>query len=179
MRPGDFYLTRFGGLTGLLLTIAQALTGDLSRYLHAGIYLGDGRVIAAHRGGARIYSVEKVMDERPLAVSRNYLTLQQRADIVKAARDLAGRPYGYLDYLSLALVTLRIRPKWLLRYVEGTGHLICSQLVDVAYQRAGVHLFADGRPSGDVTPGDLAHVGILEHLYTGPYVKVGSTHLGT
>jgi hypothetical protein len=33
--------------------------------------------------------------------------------------------------------------------------MICSQLVDQCYQDAGVHLFADGRWPGDVTPADL------------------------
>jgi hypothetical protein len=36
--------------------------------------------------------------------------------------------------------------------------MICSQLVDEAYLRAGVHLFDDGRDPGDVTPGDLLYV---------------------
>jgi hypothetical protein len=40
-------------------------------------------------------------------------------------------------------------------FVADEGHLICSQLVDEAYLRAGVHLFDDGRLPGDVTPGDL------------------------
>ena len=33
--------------------------------------------------------------------------------------------------------------------------MICSQLVDEAYARAGVQLFDDGRLPGDVTPADL------------------------
>jgi len=60
-------------------------------------------------------------------------------------------------------------PGWLLDYVAGTGHIICSQLVDQCYLDAGVHLFDDGRFVGDVTPGDLAHVGTIENIGTGPF----------
>jgi hypothetical protein len=38
--------------------------------------------------------------------------------------------------------------------------LICSQLVDRACELAGVHLFDDGRLSGQVTPGDLYTLGL-------------------
>jgi hypothetical protein len=40
-------------------------------------------------------------------------------------------------------------------FIADSGHLICSQLVDLCYLRAGAHLFDDGRLPGDVTPGDL------------------------
>jgi hypothetical protein len=32
----------------------------------------------------------------------------------------------------------------------------CAQLVDACFARAGIHLFDDGRLSGDVMPSDLA-----------------------
>jgi cell wall-associated NlpC family hydrolase len=60
---------------------------------------------------------------------------------------------------ALALLRLGVRPKWLTRYVADKGRLICSQLVDEAYRLGGIHLFNDGRPSQDVTPGDLTYVG--------------------
>jgi hypothetical protein len=78
-----------------------------------------------------------------------------RARVAAAGRALAGTPYSFLDYLSLFLLHLGIRPAWLLRAVDNRRHMICSQLVDTAYEAAGLHLFTDGRFPGDVTPGDL------------------------
>jgi hypothetical protein len=38
----------------------------------------------------------------------------------------------------------------------------CAELVDLAYQRAGVQLFDDGRQPLDVTPADLADLLLKE-----------------
>lgn len=168
LEPGDYFLTQITGFGGLLIRVAQGLAGDWSRYTHTGIYLGDGTVIAAQPGGARIDPIESILEMRPLAISVTGLEPHRREEIVALARSLEGRPYSFLDYLSIALVTLGIRPKWLLRYVESTGHMICSQLVDYVYEQCGVDLFDDGRPHGDVTPGDLAHVGTIRHVGAGP-----------
>lgn len=169
-QPGDFFLTQIKGPGGLLIRLAQAATGDLSRYTHAGIFLDRGEVIAAQPGGARIDPVEDVLRERPLAICHMPLTDRERENVVAYARALKGRSYSFLDYLSLAVLAFRVRPAWLLRYVRSTGHMICSQLVDTVYSHAsGLCLFDDGRFSGDVTPGDLAHVGTTTHVGTGPY----------
>ncbi|MCU1617211.1 MAG: hypothetical protein JWO98_4751 [Frankiales bacterium] len=90
-----------------------------------------------------------------------------RARVVAEAKKLVGVPYSPLDYVALALVHLenlltgRSRPtwrltKWIRRRVQSSGHMICSQLVDAVYERAGIHLFHDGRLPGDVMPSDLA-----------------------
>lgn len=167
--PGDVFLVQISGRGGWLIRLGQALSGDWSRYSHVGIVLDDWTVIAAQPGGARITSLDDILGQRPLAFSHYDLTPEIRAVIVAKARSMEGTPYSFLDYLSLALVTFHIRPAWLLRYVESTGHMICSQLVDAVYADAGVHLFSDGRAHGDVTPGDIAHVGIIKHI-PGPHI---------
>ena len=172
VQPGDFFLVQIHGRPAISIGIGQALTGDWSRFWHAGIVLDDGTAIAAHPGGVTIDSLKEIVADRPLAFSHYDLTLTEQASIVAAARSYLGRPYSFLCYLSIALVTFHIRPKWLLRYVAGTGHMICSQLVDQCYQDAGIHLFDDGRYPGDVTPGDLAYVGLIQNVGTGPYVAV-------
>lgn len=171
--PGDYVLVQITGFGGLLIRAAQALAGDPSIYTHVGIVLDDQTVIGAQPGGARIDPIGTVLNARPLAVSYNALSREERARIVTYARSLEGRPYSFLDYLSLALARFRVRPKWLLRYIEDSGHMICSQLVDHVYEVAGVDLFDDGRPHGDVTPGDLAHVGTIHHVGGGPRVRRG------
>jgi hypothetical protein len=50
------------------------------------------------------------------------------------------------------------QPWWVRRIIDrlaSTHELICSQLVDLCYSRANVHLFDDGRWEGFVSPEDL------------------------
>jgi hypothetical protein len=168
VRPGDYLLLQITGKLGFAIRVGQALAGDFSAYTHAAIVMDDGTLVAAQPGGARVDNLEEALASRPVAVSRNPLSPSERAKIVASARAAVGMPYSFLDYLSIVLLALRVRPEWLRRYVASTGHLICSQLVDVVYNSAGIHLFTDGRTPGDVTPGDLAYVGTIEHLGTGP-----------
>lgn len=155
-RPGDFGLTTIGGALGWWVSFGQFLAGDGSRYTHAFIVLDDGDVIAAQPGGAR---------RDPLSFYKNKaiyssieLTDDQRKIIIEEAKKLEGTPYSFLDYLALALARFGIKPKRLTKYIASKGHMICSQMVDEVYRRAGVHLFNDGRLSQEVTPGDLLYV---------------------
>jgi len=80
----------------------------------------------------------------------------QRDKIVRAALQLLGTPYSFLDYASLFLHHAHIPAPGLHRYITSSGHMICSQYVDRAWSRGGVQLFADHRWDGDVMPLDLA-----------------------
>lgn len=157
--PGMFGLTRIGGLLGLLISLGQWIVGDASRYSHAFVVLDDGTVMEAMPSGARIAPQAAVLARRPLAFSWAIaLTPVQRADVVAAARTLEGARYGFSAYLHLALSRVGIRWPWLIGHLERNQRLICSQLVDVVYRRAGLQLFDDGRAPHDVTPGDLANI---------------------
>jgi len=89
-----------------------------------------------------------------------------RGQVAAEGRALEHEDYSYLDYPALGLaewarthpdsIFLRHLSHALCEYVNTTGHLICSALVDKAYAHAGIALFADGRMPGDVTPEDLA-----------------------
>ena len=179
VRPGDILLTQIGGPLGLVIRVAQALTGDYSRYTHVSIVLDDGTVMAGQPGGARIDPIERVTARGPVAHLVLELDDETRARIVGRARSYRGVPYSFLNYLSLLLVRFGVRPAWLLAFVAGTGHVICSQLADRVYSDVGVQLFRDGRFPGDVTPGDLAHVGTVRHLGTGPWRRPVVGPLGT
>lgn len=164
MKPGDYFLSQIGGKVGFLIRLGQGLAGDWSRYTHAGIVLDDGTVIAGQPGGARIDPVASLEGSKVLAVSRNELTDDERARIVARARSMEGTPYSFLDYLAIVLLAFGIKPKRLRKFIEDSGHMICSQFVDAVYEAEGINLFHDGRAHGDVTPGDLAQVGVIEHL---------------
>jgi len=157
--PGTFGLTTIGGLLGLLISLGQWVIGDASRYTHAFVVLDDGTVMEAMPSGARIRSLDHALMHQPIAFSWAIpLTAEQRAAIVAEARACERVRYGFSAYLHLALSRLGIRWGWLIRHLERNGRMICSQLVDHVYARAGVQLFDDRRAPFDVTPGDLANL---------------------
>ncbi|MFZ5852295.1 MAG: hypothetical protein ACOYY2_13005 [Actinomycetota bacterium] len=160
-RPGDYGLTRIPGVLGWLIRLGQALTGDASRYTHAFVVLPGDLIVEAMPSGARVAPLALRAEDWPLAYSHHDLTPKQRQAICSAALSFVGRGYSFANYVSLALLGLGLKPAWLRRHVADSGRMICSQLVDEAYRLAGVHLFDDGRAPGDVTPGDLAHVGLI------------------
>lgn len=161
MLPGDFYLTRIGGATGVFITLSQWAIGDLSRYSHAGIYLGevDGvpMVAEAMPGGLQINPLSKYHGKE-LVHSRFDLTDTQRAEIVRLALSKAGTPYSYLGYLYVGLSAFKHCPQWVKDKVSSSDALFCSQFVDWCYNKTGVKLFDDDRIYLDVTPGDLARL---------------------
>lgn len=167
MLPGDFYLTRIGGLTGVGITLAQWAIGDLSRYSHAGIFLGDcfgdgyEYVAEAMPGGLQINKLDKYHGKE-LVHSSFELTFEQRRKIVALAVTKEGTPYSYLGYLYVGLSAFKHCPQWVKDQVSSSDALFCSQFVDWCYTEAGVPLFDDGRIYLDVTPGDLARL-VTEH----------------
>lgn len=166
MKAGDIGFSRIGGFTGFWVSLGQWIMGDGCRYTHVYIVLDDDSVIEAMPGGARIASLHgRHADEGMFYYSRLNLTEQERQDIVREARALIARPggipYSFVDYLALALARFGIKPNWLKKYVTGSGRMICSQLVDYVYCKAGIKLFNDGRLSQEVTPGDLFY-GVAE-----------------
>lgn len=154
-QPGDFALTRIYGITGAFISAGQHLVGDGAPIQHAFVYVGNGYIVQAMPGGAEMIRLEDASEPYIWSTGRVPLTEIQRLFISEYAIGLVGTPYSFLDYASIALAHYRIRPRWVRDFVADSGHLICSQLVDEAYKRAGVQLFDDGRLPGDVTPGDL------------------------
>src|SRR5258707_750708 len=111
---------------------------------HASRCGGGGTVSEPHPAGAR---------ERPLTPHARELwstgiiplTDGERRRIVTMAHHYAALEvdYSFLDYLALAARRFRLPVPGLKTYIRATGHMICSQLCDAAYQAAGVQLFAD------------------------------------
>ncbi|MFE1174083.1 hypothetical protein [Streptomyces sp. NPDC058773] len=158
--PGDIGLTRISGLTGRLIRFGQWLNGDgFADYEHAFLVLPDDRLLEAQPGGARIAPLTAYDGAHVLYVCPEGLTERRRTALCTAATAYVGVPYSFLDYLAIAAHRFHLPLPGLRRYVASTRHMICSQLVDQVYQDAGVHLFADGRWPGYVTP--MALYGLL------------------
>lgn len=161
-KPGTIGLSKIHGTLGFLIALAQLLCGHTSLFTHAFVVLDNDEVLEAMPTGARIRPLKERLDWEPVCWGWTIgLTDADRARIVGEARKLVGVPYSFVDYLSLALLHLGPGRGVLGRWVEGrvrsSGHMICSQLVDEVYNRAGIEIFDDGRYPGDVMPGTLAN----------------------
>lgn len=157
--PGDIGLTRISGVTGQLIRFGQWINGDgFTDYEHAFLILPGNRLLEAEPGGARILSLTAYADADVVYVCPERLTERQRTGICAAATRYVGVPYSFLDYLAIAAHRFHLPVPGLRRYVASTRHMICSQLADQCYLDAGVHLFADGRWPGYVTPMALHHL---------------------
>lgn len=161
-QPGDIGLTSITGAVGRLIRFGQWLNGDgFGQYQHAFIVLPGERLIEAMPGGAIVAPLSKYDDREVLYVSPAGLTYAQRKAICDCALKYEGVPYSFLDYGALAAHRFHLPVPYLRRYIESTGHQICSQLADRAYLDAGQNLFDDGRWEGYVTPmaiaNELAH----------------------
>lgn len=152
--PGDFGLTKIRGLAGAFVNFGQWFVGDFAPVQHALVYVGDGMVVQAMPSGAELVPLEDASPVVKWSTGLIDLTEDERLQISAEAILLEGTPYSFLDYVSIALERLGIRPKLIRDFVAATEHLICSQLVVLAYERAGVNLFPGAFP-GDCTPGDL------------------------
>lgn len=146
-----------GGRLGRAIRVGQALAGDPSPWTHAFVVVNAGQVLQAEPGGAKLVPIGWFLDNPDAVWLHDWhpLDAPQRRALWDAACELVGTPYSFLDYGSLALAALHLRPRWVRDYVAATGHMICSQITDHLLGQVGVHLFDDGRIPGDITPGDL------------------------
>lgn len=155
---GTLGLGKIRGFVGFLARIGQLLNGDFSPWTHVYVNLGDGTVLQAEPGGARIVPLANYLPPNAGRLLNIPLTDEQRKKVVQIAREMQGTPYSAWDYISLVLHRLHIRPKFVVDRVMSSGHMICSQLGDWILDRAGFHLFEDHRFPGDVTPGTIARL---------------------
>lgn len=187
---GSFFLTQIANRrTHLLAAFGQTLAGHPSRFTHAGVIRPGGRTLEAEPGGARRGRWEDIANDSSrtflisdapiryavatavlpqLLGSRERYEAQLREQVEQAALSLEGTPYSFADYLALAALHTGLPNKWLRNYVQDSGHLICSALVDRVYEDAGIELFDDRRLNGDVMPTDLE-----EYTYT--YLRTGGS----
>lgn len=159
-RPGDIGLTQISGGGGAAIRLGQWLNGDgFADYEHAFVVTDvnpDGlvRIAEAMPGGA-----QHVANRHDPARTRWLICPERHREAVAgAAFGFANRrvPYSVADYVAIAAHRFHLPAQHLIkRYVQSSGHLICSQLADRAAEQGGWHLFDDGRWDGDVTPGDL------------------------
>jgi hypothetical protein len=151
--PGDIGLTQIQGRVGRMIQVGQFLNGDgWSNTQHAFVVIEGNGLIEAEPNGARYGSI---FDYRDRTVVYLRCPDEFREAVAYEATQLIGIGYSYADYFALAAHRFGAKTPKLQRYIENSGHMICSQMADTAAARGDWHLFTDGRWPGDVTPGDL------------------------
>lgn len=151
--PGDIGLVQIRGDVGRLIRLGQWMLGDgFANYEHCFTFVGDGKIVEAEPGGARLSDLSEY-DGRDIVWLR--CPDDYRLGVASAARSLVGTPYSFADYLALALHRFHIPAPNLRRFIADSHHLICSSLADLAAKRGGWTLFDDGRWEGYIVPADI------------------------
>lgn len=157
---GDVGFSTIAGRVGGWVNVGQAVLRDACRFTHAFLVVAPDLCIEALPGGARWGNVHDRLGPG-YAYARLPLTDDQRAALLpeaqklRYARDGRGVGYSFLDYAALGLWHFGIRAPLLRSRIQSSGHMICSQMCDYLLCRVGFHVFDDGRPPQDVTPGSL------------------------
>ena len=135
-----------------------------SHYVHAMLYLGEGRVIhSTTRRGVTIDPLpQKLFDRERYSIRRvPSLTETERQQVILEACSL-------LDHgLDHAGLVTNIPARWFgLQHPllsQEKNRLWCSKLIHLAYTRAGTELLPD-RPAGTVTSEDLGRSPLLQEV---------------
>ncbi len=158
LRPGDVLLTSKGSekafTGGKLQHFGRKLTDKLMRpllgdYVHAGIYVGDGKVIDANPA----YGVKRVplssFNDANVKVMRPQLPKIDRDKAVQHAQDMVGTAYSVPTAVKAwASSTFKhLAPK---QRIENAG-VICSNLIANAYKGKVI----PGKDPAIVLPGDF------------------------
>jgi hypothetical protein len=156
--PGDFAAVRMAGNIGRLVELGEWLDGDGFReWGHALVYVGGGYCLQAMPGGSGLV-IRGVEPGDIWSTGVIPIPDEARARVGEVARSLTGVGYSWLDYWALVLHRLHIPWPGLRGRIGRSDRLICSQLVDLFEQMLGIHLYADGRWDGYVTPADLGNL---------------------
>jgi cell wall-associated NlpC family hydrolase len=158
---GSVGMTQIHGPVGLGIRLGQWANGSgFEDFEHVVIYIGNGLIVEAEPGGARIAELSEYNGDTIVWL---HCPPQYGQAVADAARALVGTPYSFLDYDALALHRLHIPAPGLRNYISASGHAICSQLADIAAQRGGWELFDDGRWPGYVVPGDIYRLWLAQN----------------
>ena len=148
---GDYGCVQTNGVIGFLIQL-----GTVTKYNHAFIYVGDGKIIeATPRKGVILSPVSKYTN---IAWNQHEeKTVAQRDGLVKEALKHLGNKYSFLDYFAIILRMARFNaPDWLITKLDSSPDVICSQLVAAVYRSCGFTV--DGEmPEYYCTPSDLVY----------------------
>lgn len=148
---GRYFVVKTHGLVPWVIRRAGHSWAD-----HAGIVLEDGAIIEAEPGGVRIRHLSEYYQCRIAINGGDEMTVQQRTQVVAAAKAMVGIPYDDLAIADDGLEALGWHWKWLAKRADNDGELICSQLVAKAGEAASLNWRCGVATAAEVTPAMLA-----------------------
>ena len=116
-----------------------------SEVCHAAVSMGSGEIVEAAPEGVIRCKIDKYLNKTDMIWVYDCVdaTEIQRAQIKAAAFAMIGNPYDYAEIVGIVL-----------GHTENTpGHNICSEVVGIAYEAAGLR--ASAVPCRKMTPGDI------------------------
>jgi uncharacterized protein YycO len=150
---GDYFVVRTNGWAARLIQF-----GTNSKWNHAGIYIGDNKIVEARPSGVTIGNLSKYDGKLILWNTKvdTSLTETERLYIRSRAVKFVNDGYGFWSIINIALKILFLGFFPTLKRAENEKSVICSQLVAWTYSSAaGVKL--SNKPHALVTPKDLAY----------------------
>jgi len=149
-RVGDYGVVKTNGFFGKLIRL-----GTMSRWNHAFIYIGDGKIVEATPRGVIISPVSKY----PLIAWNKHepLSAPTREAIKANALATVGQSYSFLTIAVLAFRILGIKVlsnSRVMVYMAQKEGYICSEAVEECYDKANYVLL--NKFDYLVVPGDLA-----------------------
>lgn len=127
-----------------------------SAFDHAGIVLEDGAIIEAEPGGVRIGHLSEYYKCRIAINSGEDMTVDQRTTVMATARAAVGKAYDDLAIAEDGLECIGWHWKWLLNRASSNGEVVCSQLVALCGQAAGLDWRGGAASTTETTPAMLA-----------------------
>lgn len=155
LMPGDLIVSRANTVISDVIQIAGR--SDVS---HVMLYVGHGLIIEAVRGGVRLETVKRAVEENSYAMVMRNTQLGNPQRAIEYAYSKLGLPYDLWGVIfSPRFGRLGLAEPLINR--EMTDRYFCSQLVAEAYEHAGVQLV--NRPR-NVLPGDFPSFGFLDGI---------------
>lgn len=146
MKIGDIVFVRGKGIVGSIVKYATK-----SKYSHVALAVSEKHVVEIDwKYDVRIRELEH-LNYDIYSLNRD-LTIEEEISIINFVYSLLGRKYDFLKIVSLILeLTFKARGKLLF---NNKNKLICSDIIDLAFQNIGVDLVPDHKEQ-DVTPQEL------------------------
>jgi cell wall-associated NlpC family hydrolase len=171
LQPGDILLSADPGIASAGIRLFT--TSPVS---HASIYVGDGEVAEALRGGVRLRAMDRVLQEESVIAAFRHPALDdaRALEVSRFAREQVGKPYDYFGVMLHAPFALQRRvcelpgvPTLLreaclstlatVQLIHGSDdRFFCSQFVLEAYRAVGLPI-TRARPHW-VSPEDIMHM---------------------
>lgn len=139
---------------GIMAWVIRRITK--STYNHAFLVIGEGRLIEATPHDVCTAEISEYAGMPMAANVAEPMSPTQCAAAVQAAIRMMGEEYNWPDLAVIGLGDIGLHWKILLRLTGAHKALICSQLVALAGQAAGLDWGCGKESPGLVTPADLA-----------------------